>query len=528
MQEIFAYAEDPGNTKLRNSITVEAISAFEQELKRVNYRLSLLKTRALADIASEMNQMFNLYGSLSHQIEDRLNFEKLAVKRLCTILTRCVEREERIQPTLMLEQSGFTVHPSLIMFPDDELPSTPPIEEPCPIEGFRVGQLGKLKDLLMGVAPLGIISERAFIYILADLIALIGFDVPGHSKLPQSWAKLTPPEIECLVERICGRSVGISWKDFILYNLEIRFPSMTEILIARQAFQNMDPDNSETISRENYDKFKFWFEAESPPETPYERLKLCLTRELILCLFEIAPDVIDYSGLLLSFCKDTDPRIGFAKAIALSLGTIVCYDEEEGEKYAQIMAKKEKLEQVRNKEALMIGIENYERAVDITVKICEGIFISDLYEPEKILRPIVDDVIDDVTNPKKCKREWEIEESEQVEEEEEQNINAVASNESNNSIKYTICLGTVEHILASTIPWANVKPTSAMDTKIFNDLQETLGKLEIHNGHVYIYELLNSSFMSELFHKYYRFKVKYPKYIIADIIGSMPKNSYCD
>lgn len=509
---------------MRNTITAEAIAAFDQEVKRVLYRLNLIKARALLDLATEMNQLFDLYASMSRQIEERMNLEKAAVQRLCTVLSRCVEREEKIQPALLLEKTGFTIHPNAIMFPDKVTPTTPKVEEPCPIEGFRVGQLGKLKDLLMGVAPLGIIPERAFVFIIADLISLIGFEIPGHSKLPQSWSLLQPPQIECLVERICGHSEAICWKDFILYNLEIDFPSMKEILHARKMFRNMDHSKTDTITREDYNKFKFWFESEIPPENPRERLKLTLIRELIFCLFEVAPNVLDYPGLLLNFCKDYDSRSGLAKAFALSLGSMVCYSEEEGRKYEKLMAGKSKQQQQIASESKAVGEENYERAVDLTVQLCEGVFIKDLHDPEEILRPIVDGALDNATDPRRLNKDDNDEEEVEEEEEEEEEEDITADN----SLKYTICLTTVQSILTATLPWATVKRPSTINKKLVQNLRKTFINLGNPDGSIYIYKLLNSEFMKEIFYRYYKFKVKHPKYIIADILGSMPKNRYCN
>lgn len=46
--------------------------------------------------------------------------------------------------------------------------------------------------------------------------------------------------------------------------------------------------------------------------------------------------------MLLAFCKDEDPREGLGKAFTLAMGTRICTDAKEGEKYVNELLEKKR------------------------------------------------------------------------------------------------------------------------------------------------------------------------------------------
>lgn len=57
-------------------------------------------------------------------------------------------------------------------------------------------------------------------------------------------------------------------------------------------------------------------------------------------MFSIDWNTVNYTAMLLAFCKDEDPREGLGKAFTLATGNRVCVDTAEGEKYVQKLMKR--------------------------------------------------------------------------------------------------------------------------------------------------------------------------------------------
>lgn len=70
-----------------------------------------------------------------------------------------------------------------------------------------------------------------------------------------------------------------------------------------------------------------------------DTLRLILAKELLGHTFSVDRDTVNYTAMLLAFCKDEDPREGLGKAFTLAIGNRVCIDTAEGERYAQELVK---------------------------------------------------------------------------------------------------------------------------------------------------------------------------------------------
>lgn len=96
-----------------------------------------------------------------------------------------------------------------------------------------------------------------------------------------------------------------------------------------------------------------------------EALRLMLAKELLCQMYLIDRYSVNYTALLLAFCKDEDPRVGLGKALSLAIGTEVCTDFEEGEKYVEkileekrYIAQLESTRQLLREEAIQVILIN--------------------------------------------------------------------------------------------------------------------------------------------------------------------------
>lgn len=64
-------------------------------------------------------------------------------------------------------------------------------------------------------------------------------------------------------------------------------------------------------------------------------LRSMLAKELLGRIYLVNRHTVNYTGLLLAFCKDEDPREGLGKAFTLAIGARVCTDVVEGERYVK-------------------------------------------------------------------------------------------------------------------------------------------------------------------------------------------------
>ncbi|XP_047361824.1 sperm flagellar protein 2-like [Vespa velutina] len=96
-----------------------------------------------------------------------------------------------------------------------------------------------------------------------------------------------------------------------------------------------------------------------------EALRLMLAKELLCQMYLIDRYSVNYTALLLAFCKDEDPREGLGKALSLAIGARVCTDFEEGEKYAERILKEkllsvqlESMKRLLHEEAIQVILIN--------------------------------------------------------------------------------------------------------------------------------------------------------------------------
>lgn len=66
-----------------------------------------------------------------------------------------------------------------------------------------------------------------------------------------------------------------------------------------------------------------------------DKLRAILAKELLCRMYLVNRHAVNYTAMLLAFCKDEDPREGLGKAFTLAMGVRVCTDTAEGERYVE-------------------------------------------------------------------------------------------------------------------------------------------------------------------------------------------------
>lgn len=299
-----------------------------------------------------------------------------------TVFCFAIEDGTVLAREMLLDGDRFVVRSTSC---STEAGSTSPKEIPSPIR-FRVAHLARLMEIFKRVAPHGALSERALVYILQDL-ASHGQEEGEAIALPCSWYRLQPSDVSCLVARLFERTDYVDWREFLVYAMDLPLPTCRDLLIARNRFLMQDPVARETVTRAQFHRTPLWFpECEDTcvaghrlllhdvqrnrDELYEEELRLldderlaslpaprgsvshatgCCAKETLrwalakrmLCeMYTIDRQSVNYTALLLAFCKDEDPRKGFGKALALALGNRVCTDVEDGERYVQELVRR--------------------------------------------------------------------------------------------------------------------------------------------------------------------------------------------
>lgn len=169
--------------------------------------------------------------------------------------------------------------------------------EPLPQEKdkiiFTVDQLDKITDIFVDLAPSGFIAERAFAFVLQDL--LLNDDEHHELQVPLIWSMLKPEDINHLTSELFGSIEYVPWKDFILGNLFMSYPNVEELLKLRKQFIMYDQELIETVSYEDFANTEFWFQI--------DKNKAVDIRKLLFKLYRCSNDDFNYTAMLLDLCK---------------------------------------------------------------------------------------------------------------------------------------------------------------------------------------------------------------------------------
>lgn len=298
------------------------------EYNRILLKLQLFRDEALGEMF-ELTQYSIIISTQKLEINlQRKQTETQAVSIVCNVFAHAAETETKLQPRLFLDGDCFSVQPDLLEFAD-ELP--PPENEEHDLFEifFDVEELNKLTEILLQISPNFIILERALVYLLQDLIMHHVKDRKSL-KMPNYWYSMKPAQISSIIPKLFGMEPYLDWREFIIYNLNLAFPTSNELLDTRQQFRNFDPNRTECVLMYQFHSVQFWFE-----KSLHKQQNLVNIKTLLGKLYSVKNDYVNYSKLLLTFCKDEILINGVGKALELSLGKRVCKTEIEGNEYIE-------------------------------------------------------------------------------------------------------------------------------------------------------------------------------------------------
>lgn len=362
----------------------EWIMGINGEMYRASLRMLAVQYKCYRDMKLFNDHIYKTFMEVQNDINTYYMNEIKSVDRLCKYVQMAVEDGRKIPETLILEHDTFVIDPNLLQFAPPEPPAdTGPIEEIVDDFEFKVGQLARLRSQFKIVAPKGIALQQAFIYLLQDFI-FFGKESCEGPLVPEYWKRMDPEQVPKLVFLLFGETAYVDWRDFLIYCLNLRYPTVDELLNVRKQFRCIDLDSTELISRDDFLKEELWFEKDFDPEDRYAQLRRILIKHFLFELYETSENMINYSAFLLAFCKNIDPIEGFTTALSMAVGKKTCFTLDECE---EVVCNLIKLKQYKD-ECLACARKCTDQFLDaVIVKVvdtCEGTTVIDLpyTEPE--------------------------------------------------------------------------------------------------------------------------------------------------
>ncbi|XP_049875984.1 sperm flagellar protein 2-like [Pectinophora gossypiella] len=309
----------------------EWIMGINGEMYRANLRLQALQHKCYQDMRLFNNMIYNAFTDIQNSINAYYMNEIKSVDRLCKYLQLAVENGKKIPELLVLDQDTFIIDPNLLLFTKPQpAPETGDLTEMVDSIEFKIGQLARLRTQFKIVAPNGIALQQAFVYLIQDFI-FFGKESCEGSLFPELWKRIDPEQVTKLVYLLFGETAYVDWRDFLVYCLNVRYPTIEELLETRKKFRCSDPNSTELVDRDVFINEELWFEVDFDTEDRYSLLRKNLIKHFLFELFECAENKMNYSAFLLAFCKSVDPIEGFAAALSMAVGKKTCYVYEECE-----------------------------------------------------------------------------------------------------------------------------------------------------------------------------------------------------
>ncbi|XP_070267944.1 sperm flagellar protein 2-like isoform X4 [Myotis yumanensis] len=313
--------------ELRVKIKEEHIAALQFEEIATQFRLELIKIKALAHLEDLVTKVVDVYKLLEKWLGERYLREMASVEKLTEIARYHIETATKIQNELYLDQDGFFINGDINVFPDPPPPVRPPPVEREENGTLTIEQLDTLRDQFSDIAPKGIIGIKPFADILLDLVTLN----LGTNSLPSSWMHLTQPEFQELTSVLTIDSEMVDWRKFLLVtSLPWPIPLEEELLETLQRFRAMDKEQSGTVTYEQYMQAGLWFTEDEDikiPENPLEPLPFHRLEHLIQFFFRLfadpekEPPLLDYTQMLLYFACHPNAEEGVYRALSVAIGT---------------------------------------------------------------------------------------------------------------------------------------------------------------------------------------------------------------
>lgn len=513
------------------------------EMYRASLRMLALQYKCYRDMKLFSDQINKTFMEVQDEINNYYINEIKSVDRLCKYLQMAVENGRRIPETLVLEHDTFVIDPNLLQFAPVEPPREPGVETELvePME-FKISQLATLRSQFKIVAPHGITLQQAFIYLLQDFIFFGKESCNGHL-FPEAWVNIDPEQVPKLVYMLFGDTVYVDWRDFLIYCLNLRFPTVEELLALRKRFRCNDLSSTELIRRDDFIEEELWFEREFDPDDKHMQLRKNLIKHFLFELFEVEEDMMNYSAFLLAFCKDIDPIKGFVNALSMAIGKQTCYTPEDCEEVICKLIKLKKYKDACLACAMKCTKEFLDTLLLKVVNYCEGTTITELlYVPPpedkkgkkgkggkgqgskrveasqsarlpKVQKSLTSKskIAQSETNVKTficrpCEDESEVEEKPVEKPEHKEEVHKVETIE-NPNLSYAISQAVIWNILRICLPWHFVLVPEHQKTPYIDDVTGVMKRLEVDtdNGDIYISRFVIDPIICKLLHKVKKF-----------------------
>ncbi|XP_012413537.1 sperm flagellar protein 2 [Trichechus manatus latirostris] len=322
-------AEMERKNELRLKIKEEHLAALQFEEIATQFRLELIKTKALAFLEDLVTKVVDAYKLMEKWLGERYLNEMASVEKLTEVARYHIETSTRIQNELYLNQEDFFINGDTKVFPDSPPPIRPPPVEKEENGTLTIEQLDGLRNQFLDIAPKGIIGNKTFTDILLDLVTLN----LGTNSFPSSWMHLTQPELQELTSLLIVNSEFVDWRKFLLLtSLPWPIPLEEELLETLQRFKTVDEEQLGMVTLEQYLQAGLWFTGDEEikiPENPLEPLPFNRREYLIEFFFRLFADYekdppqLDYTQMLLYFACHPDAVEGVYRALSVAIGTHV-------------------------------------------------------------------------------------------------------------------------------------------------------------------------------------------------------------
>ncbi|XP_026672745.1 sperm flagellar protein 2-like [Ceratina calcarata] len=411
-------------------IILEWQYAFMYEIERVRLKLESIIGVAKLDVSFLLETLQRAFHGIYDGIVDRYWREMKSVNDMANVFCFAIEEGRLLDKEMLLDGDRFVIRSNVYVVPMEPEKGMSVKEVSSPLR-FRINHLAHLMDIFKRVAPYASMCEQSLVYILQDLVSH-GKEEGETMLLPCHWYQLRPKDISNLVGKLFGSVDTIDWREFLIYAMDLPIPNCCDILIARDRFRIQDPELKEVVSlaqycwtplwflecNENYpyiqhllgDEFqwnredlfeeefyhfnneaseKLFMDRSSTSDvaacysTPEETLRLILAKELLSRMYMVDQHTVNYTALLLAFCKEEDPKDGFAKALALALGNRVCTNFEEGERYVQELLDKKRAAREASRRDALERIKSIEIRKSDSFQIAKRIVIHLIYRVER-------------------------------------------------------------------------------------------------------------------------------------------------
>nr|BDX35568.1 sperm flagella 2 protein [Bos taurus] len=326
-------AEETEEVEVKNELKLrikeEHLAALQFEEIATQFRLELIKVKALAFLEELVIKAVDVYRLMEKWLGERYLNEMASVEKLTGVARYHIETSTKIQNELYLDQEDFFINGDIKVFPDPPPPVRPPPVEKEENGTLTIEQLDNLRDQFLDIAPKGIIGNKAFADLLLDLVTLN----LGTNNFPSSWMNLTQPELQELASLLVTNSESVDWRKFLLVvALPWPIPLEEELLETLQRFKALDAEPLGTITYEQYKQAGLWFTGDEDikiPENPLEPLPFNRQEHLIEFFFRLFADCekdppqLDYTQMLLYFACHPDSTEGVYRALSVAIGTHV-------------------------------------------------------------------------------------------------------------------------------------------------------------------------------------------------------------